>query len=158
MKNNRLKRIRGIAVICMLLMASALTACGNKNNGTEQRYREKESAVDTGKRPSGNLEMKDADGNVLITIEDIQSVDVNTSQNEVGKTEYVVSIRFTDDGRQKFAEVTEKLVDQILYIYVDGKVVSAPVIKTPISGGKAEIAGLEDENEARDLATKIQGE
>jgi hypothetical protein len=68
-----------------------------------------------------------------------------------------ISINFTDDGTKRLAEVTGKHVGERLAIVIDGKLYSAPRINTPITGGKAEITGNFTKEEARDLATKING-
>jgi preprotein translocase subunit SecD len=52
-----------------------------------------------------------------------------------------IDIEFTDDGRKRFAEVTRQNIRKRLAIIIDGKLCSAPVIMSEISGGKAQITG-----------------
>ena len=51
----------------------------------------------------------------------------------------VVQLAFTDEGAQKFADVTAANVGNIVYIIYDNKVVSAPTVQSAITGGSAEI-------------------
>jgi len=51
--------------------------------------------------------------------------------------------------------MTRRNVGKRLAIIIDGQVYSAPVIRTEISGGKAEISGNFSEQEAKDLAKKM---
>ena len=55
--------------------------------------------------------------------------------------QWVVSLEFNAEGAKKFAELTEKLVDQQMAIFFDGELQSAPVIREPIYGGNAQISG-----------------
>ena len=52
----------------------------------------------------------------------------------------VVSIEFTNEGAEKFAELTERLVGQPMAIFVGGELISAPTIREKISGGAAQIS------------------
>ncbi len=53
----------------------------------------------------------------------------------------VVHFRFDGQGARIFGELTQALVGQPLAIVLDGKVLSAPVIREPILGGSGEISG-----------------
>jgi len=55
--------------------------------------------------------------------------------------EPVVNFRFNIRGGQRFAEVTAANVGRPFAIVLDGKVISAPVIRGPIPGGSGEISG-----------------
>ncbi len=66
-----------------------------------------------------------------------------------------VEVSFTDAGRVLFAAVTRANVDKRLAILVEGKVVKAPIIRTEIKDGRALIAGNFTQQEARELADKI---
>ncbi|HOV21783.1 MAG TPA: hypothetical protein PLW95_03780 [bacterium] len=46
-----------------------------------------------------------------------------------------IKIVFTDEGRKKFANLTESLIGKKLAILVDGQLVSVPVIREKITGG-----------------------
>ncbi|WP_420962792.1 protein translocase subunit SecD [Brucella sp. IR073] len=60
--------------------------------------------------------------------------DPNTSQP-------MVSFRFDSVGARQFADITSKNVGKPFAIVLDGKVLSAPVIREPITGGSGQITG-----------------
>lgn len=68
----------------------------------------------------------------------------------------VVQLAFTDEGAQKFADVTSANVGNIVYIIYDNKVVSAPTVQSAITGGSAEINKIGSYEEAEQLATTIR--
>lgn len=68
----------------------------------------------------------------------------------------VVQLAFTDEGAQKFADVTAANVGNIVYIIYDNKIVSAPTVQSAITGGSAEINKIGSYEEAEQLATTIR--
>ena len=68
----------------------------------------------------------------------------------------VVQLAFTDEGAQKFADVTAANVGKVVYIIYDNKVVSAPTVQSAITGGSAEINKIGSYEEAEELATTIR--
>ncbi len=68
----------------------------------------------------------------------------------------VVQLAFTDEGAQKFADVTAANVGNIVYIIYDNRVVSAPTVQSAITGGSAEINKIGSYEEAEQLATTIR--
>ncbi len=123
------------------------------------------AVLDTLGRP-GKLEFIDPDNyNLLIQGQeyeaalsgaDVKNASAGTSEGTAGNTEYVVHLTFTDEGAKKFADVTGRLVGQRLYIFYDGAVVSAPNVREQINGGTAQIDGMEDYDEANELASTIK--
>jgi SecD/SecF fusion protein len=69
----------------------------------------------------------------------------------------VVSFRFDSTGARKFADVTKANVGRPFAIVLDGKVISAPVIREPILGGSGVISGRFTTQEAKDLALLLRG-
>lgn len=67
--------------------------------------------------------------------------------------EPLVAIEFKDG--KKFEEITKKYLGKPLPIYLDDKELSAPVIQTVISGGKAVIEGQRTVEEAKELASLL---
>ncbi|MFZ2587183.1 MAG: protein translocase subunit SecD [Alphaproteobacteria bacterium] len=63
-----------------------------------------------------------------------------------------VDIAFDRRGTQVFADISTKHVGQRFAIVLDGKVYSAPVFREPILGGRAQISGRFQVEEAQDLA------
>ena len=70
--------------------------------------------------------------------------------------EYVVQLAFNDEGTKKFADATTANVGKRIYIIYDGEVASAPTVQTAITGGSAVINGMEDDEEAEQLAQTIR--
>lgn len=67
-----------------------------------------------------------------------------------------VALSFNSIGAKIFEEITGKNVGRRLAIILDGRVKSAPRIKTKISGGKAIIEGRFTSEEAHDLAITLR--
>ncbi len=70
--------------------------------------------------------------------------------------EPVVNFRFNLRGGQKFAEVTTKNVGKPFAIVLDNKVISAPRIISPITGGSGQISGRFTVEQANNLAVLLR--
>jgi SecD/SecF fusion protein len=70
--------------------------------------------------------------------------------------EPVVNFRFNIRGGQRFGEVTSENVGKLFAIILDGKVISAPRILGPISGGSGEISGHFTVESANNLAILLR--
>ena len=70
--------------------------------------------------------------------------------------EPIVSFRFNTAGARKFAEATTKNVGLPFAIVLDNEVVSAPVIREPITGGSGQISGSFTVQGANDLAILLR--
>lgn len=66
-----------------------------------------------------------------------------------------VSLQFNEEGAKIFEELTEKHVDKPLAAYIDDILISAPIVREKISGGKAQITGRFTVQEARELARNL---
>ncbi|MEO8427822.1 MAG: hypothetical protein ABI651_12000 [Verrucomicrobiota bacterium] len=82
----------------------------------------------------------------------INSVDVTTDPSS-GTSQ--INIDFSEEGKELFAQVTKENINKRLAIVLDGRLYSAPVIRSEISDGKSQITGSFTEEEARALAAKI---
>jgi preprotein translocase subunit SecD len=71
--------------------------------------------------------------------------------------EPIVSFRFNTSGARKFSEATVANVGQPFAIVLDDKVISAPVIREPITGGSGQISGSFSVQQANDLAILLRG-
>ena len=87
---------------------------------------------------------------------DVKNAQGGRIQENTGEDEYIVSLQFTDEGGQKFSDITGANVGKPIYIIYDGKVVSAPNVREQISGGSAQIDGMKDFEEASNLASTIK--
>lgn len=96
--------------------------------------------------------------NVILVGSDIEEAfpayirDPNT-----GMTEWLVSLRLTADGTDKFAEATTRLYPEngIISIWMDQTCVSYPTVQSAITNGEAQISGDFDADGAKALADKI---
>lgn len=66
-----------------------------------------------------------------------------------------ITILFTQKGAKQFERVTGQNFQRRLTIVINGWVVIAPVIQAPIAGGTAQITGMFSDEEAAELAAKI---
>lgn len=67
----------------------------------------------------------------------------------------IVDIRFNKAGTKHFAEVTRQNMGKRLAIIIDGQVMEAPMVRSEITSGEAQITGSFDQQQAKDLAKKI---
>ena len=70
--------------------------------------------------------------------------------------EPVVNFRFNLRGGQKFADVTSRNVGKPFAIVLDNKVISAPRIISPITGGSGQISGRFTVEQANNLAVLLR--
>ena len=70
--------------------------------------------------------------------------------------EPIVSFRFNTSGARKFAQATLDNVGQPFAIVLDNEVVSAPVIREPITGGSGQISGSFTVQAANDLSILLR--
>jgi RNA polymerase sigma factor (sigma-70 family) len=89
---------------------------------------------------------------VLLDQTDLKSASVITNR-PAGKP--WIQITFTDAGAKRFAKVTHQNIGKRLAIIIDGRLYSAPTIRSEIPGGQAQITGNFSVQEANDLAAKI---
>jgi SecD/SecF fusion protein len=83
-------------------------------------------------------------------------VNAKTEFSSRGFGEPYVSLTLNSKGAQVFANVTAANVGKRLAIVLDGKVVSAPVIREAIPSGQAQISGNFSVDEANDLAIVLR--
>jgi preprotein translocase subunit SecD len=70
--------------------------------------------------------------------------------------EPIVSFRFNSAGSRKFAQATSENVGQPFAIVLDNEVISAPVIREPITGGSGQISGSFTVQAANELAILLR--
>ena len=69
---------------------------------------------------------------------------------------HAVSFRFDTEGAQKFGKITSSNVGNQLAVVLDGVVITAPRINSPITGGSGIITGNFNAQEASDLAVLLR--
>src|SRR6266850_8166200 len=70
--------------------------------------------------------------------------------------EPIVSFKFNTSGSRKFAQATSENVGQPFAIVLDNEVISAPVIREPITGGSGQISGSFTVQAANELALLLR--
>jgi SecD/SecF fusion protein len=70
--------------------------------------------------------------------------------------EWVVNFTFDSTGARRFAEITRNNVGRPFAIVLDERVLTAPVIREPITGGRGQISGNFTVRSANDLAVLLR--
>ena len=118
-----------------------------------------EEGVTPGYQLNKTIEELEADGSIVLKGEDVASAQVVGQNDEYGKQEPVVSLEFTKEGGQAFAEATKKAFNNnqdTIAIYYDGRFISVPSVKAEILDGKSVISGGFTFEEADRVATNIR--
>ncbi|MCF3933060.1 protein translocase subunit SecD [Acuticoccus sp. M5D2P5] len=89
----------------------------------------------------------------LLTGEDLVDAQPSFQQQT---NEPVVTFRLTTGGARKFGQVTSQNVGRPFAIVLDDEVISAPVIREPITGGSGQISGSFTVQSANDLAILLR--
>lgn len=71
-------------------------------------------------------------------------------------SQFMVSLEFSESGKEKFAEATERLKGKTISIWTDDVMISFPTVNSVISDGKCVIEGDFTSEQAAALASKIQ--
>ncbi len=123
-----------------------------------------ELAEQRGKMPPGTFRAVNADPTayekqfvvkkrVLLTGERLKNA-AATVDAQSGR--YVVAFEFDRKGAKKFSKITTENTYQRLAILLDNKVISAPQIREPITGGQGNISGNFSPETANDLAVLLR--
>lgn len=90
-----------------------------------------------------------------IEVDGANLTDARAGQNPQ-TSEWVVNFRFDAVGARRFAEVTRNNVGKPFAIVLDDRVISAPNIREPITGGSGQISGSFTAATATDLAVLLR--
>ncbi len=126
------------------------------------------AAVDAiGKTPTLEFKLIDADASAkngtttyaatALTGRYLKNAELQFSQgnSSAAAGEPVVVLHFNDEGTKLFGDITAQNVGKQLAIFLDGQVISSPVIQEAIPGGSATITGTFTPTEARDLVRNL---
>ncbi len=103
----------------------------------------------------GSLIFVDKSGNTILTGDQVASAKA-AIQEKNGQKSYVVSLTFTEEGAKTFADATAKNIGKRIGIIYDGSMVSYPTVNSAITGGECYIDGMQDYDEAENLAATIR--
>ena len=98
------------------------------------------------------LQFKDVNNNVVLTGKDLKDAKAQVSQGN----QAVVGLEFSEEGGQKFADLTARNIGRQISIVLDGEVLTAPVVQEAITGGRAQISGSRNVEEAEQLAILLR--
>ncbi|MCL2163912.1 MAG: protein translocase subunit SecD [Oscillospiraceae bacterium] len=99
------------------------------------------------------LTFKDPNGNIVMEGKHVNNAKAETDREMPGN--YLVQLTLKPEGRQMFAEATERLVGQTISIYLDEDRISAPTVKSRIDSEQCVISGTFTAYEAKILADQI---
>lgn len=102
------------------------------------------------KTPSG-----DTAATTLMDGSMVKKAEFGYTQDESGAYQNVVSLKLTKEGTEKFTEITQKYQGQVVSIWMDDIMLSAPTVKDVITNGEAVISGDFTVESATALANKI---
>ncbi|MBQ6569125.1 MAG: SecD/SecF family protein translocase subunit, partial [Clostridia bacterium] len=105
---------------------------------------------------TGARTVTDAQGNVLTVVcdgSDIAKAKPSVNQDD---NSYYVYLEFNEEGTQKFAEATGRMVGKPISIWLDDVLISYPTVNEAITSGQASISGKFTFQEVTDLANKIE--
>lgn len=105
------------------------------------------------------------DGQVVFNAEDawkptglsgkqLKKASIDASGQGIG-SQIVVRLEFDDEGKKLFSDITTNNVNKQLAIFLDGQIISAPNIQTPITDGIAVVTGNFTAKTAKDLAQSL---
>ncbi|KWV55791.1 preprotein translocase subunit SecD [Rhizobium altiplani] len=104
--------------------------------------------------------LKDEQGNSFAVLDRVEISGDRLSDARVSfdpnTHEPVVSFRFDSAGATRFADITRQNVGNPFAIVLDDKVLSAPVIREPITGGSGQISGNFSADSATTLAAMLR--
>lgn len=115
--------------------------------------------VAQGRAPAGSQVLPMAEGGGSIAVK--RRVLVDGDQLTSAKQEFdengqpAIAFKFNVAGARRFARVTQENVGKPFAIILDDKVLSAPVIQSPILGGSGQITGNFTVESANDLAVSL---
>ena len=98
-----------------------------------------------------------ADGKIVLVGTDVADAQAGGVKDSMGNVEIVVSLSFTPEGSEKFAQATKEAYanGETIAIYYDGDFVSVPKVNSEITQGSAQISPMEDFETAEKIASTI---
>ena len=95
---------------------------------------------------------QDANGDIILQgAADVESATASYDAQQG----FYVALNLTSEGSSKFATATSELQQQYISIYMDDQCISAPKVNSVITNGKAIITGMQNADESKALADKI---
>lgn len=86
---------------------------------------------------------------------DSAKADIQTGSRGSLGSGYIVRLKFNDEGKKLFSDITTRSVGKPIAIFLDGQILSAPTVQTPITDGEAIITGQFTAQQAKQLALRL---
>jgi len=102
------------------------------------------------KKPA-ELTFRGPDGTIELHGSDFKEGAAQVAFNELNQPIILIEVK----NKEQWADVTRRLLDQPLAIYLDDELISAPVVQSVMTDGKAQITGSYTLEEAKELAEII---
>lgn len=92
-----------------------------------------------------------------LTGADVKRASAGTDQGSSGFSAVspVIFLEFSPDGARKFQEITKRNIGKPIITMLDDQIINQATVQTEISGGKAQIEGIETLQEAKETAQLI---
>lgn len=100
---------------------------------------------------NGNEKLTDLTGS------DVTKAQAGTDSNQAGfsATSPIIFLEFSKEGADKFQEITKRNIGKPIMTKLDDDVVNVATVQTEISGGEAQITGIETLKEAKETVKLI---
>lgn len=144
--------------IAFLIIILFLCGCGSPEEEAEMEMVKVEFCLAETEPAEGLTEVTLSTSGEKFYLHDevlMSNYDVQIAFPVVWEGKSVVELTFTEAGKVRFAMLTEENVGKRIGILVDGELVSAPIVRAPITEGKAMIDGGFSEEEAHEIAAGI---
>jgi protein-export membrane protein SecD len=87
---------------------------------------------------------------VILTGKDVKKATVYADPQNANQA--IIGLELNDQGKQKFADATQKYLGQQISIYMDDQLLTSPTVQSVISNGEAQITGNKSFDEAKKTA------
>lgn len=143
-------------IILNLILVMVLTGCSLLNTPATPVILTFNSASETPK--PGYFKMSKSGGKRSIYVSKevlLSNTDIKSAHVIKGPYGSQIEIQFTNIGSERFKSVTARNIMKPLAILLDGELLSAPIVREKISGGRAVISGYLTDKAAKRIADGI---
>ena len=106
-------------------------------------------------RTTAKLTFRDEAGNILLDGSELKDAKAGVD-NSGGGTDYVVHITFTQEGAEKFGQITTEHLGRNIGIFLDEDMIQNPKVQSPILTGEGQITGYSTLEEAAEYAVLLR--
>jgi len=136
--------MKRLSILCLCLIFLVLAGCGTANNNSDAESNVSSAVSDSenmdlyagGKMSEkATIEIKDMDDKVLIDKKDIDVINVYSEQDGY----FSVVVKFTEEGKDKFAAVTKENIGKRIAFHVNGKFLTSTTVGAEVTAGRVVI-------------------